>query len=336
MKKIRVLLLTLVLAVTMMAGSLAVFAEGEVPSVNTNGTVTVTKTLNTNKGSTVTETFKYTATAVATETSTAEETPAATIADISISAAAGDTVTTGTGTLSFGTFPHAGVYQYTVKETAGTTEGMTYDTTEYTVRVYVVNGKNGLTISEITAETNKEKVSSVAFDNSYVENADTLTISKVTTGGSADKTKKFTMTVKFTDPALGTQATIVPSKNVTANADGSYTFELADGESATFSNILAGTTYEIVEAQDSKYTATAVIVANGENIATQTPAKGVNYEQGGILIGENTNTATITNTMEDITVTGVIMNVLPFVMMIVIAGAAMALYVVSRRRRAAR
>jgi pilin isopeptide linkage protein len=338
MKKFRVLLLTAVLAVAMMAGSLSVFAadEATIPDVNDDGTVPVTKTLKTNKGSTVTETFSYTIVKVATDTSTVAETPDATIAGIEISAPADATSTDGTSEMVFGTFPHAGVYQYTVTETKGNTEGMTYDGTVYTVRVFVVNGTDGLEIRQITAEKDGEKVDAVKFENSYVETASDLTISKVTTGDSADRTLPFKMTITLHDPTLVTQRTITTSTNVTDKGNGVYEVDLSNGQSATFSGMLAGTTYDIVETQDSKYTATAEIVANGETVTTQTPAKGDDYEQTGILIGENTNSATITNTMEDITITGVITNILPFVMMIAIGGAAAALYVVSRRRKMAR
>ena len=73
-----------------------------------------------------------------------------------------DTVTSGISSKTVAeifsgvTFPHAGVYTYTVQETAGETSvengTVTYDGSVYTVRVYVKNTENGgLEIDQITA-----------------------------------------------------------------------------------------------------------------------------------------------------------------------------------------
>lgn len=59
-------------------------------------------------------------------------------------------------------------------------------------------------------------------------------------------------------------------------------------------------------------------------------------DTGDKKITETPNSAAYTNVYDEVTITGVIMNVLPFVMMIAIAGAAAAMYVVSRRRKMAR
>ncbi|WP_390590310.1 Spy0128 family protein [Faecalibacillus intestinalis] len=50
-----------------------------------------------------------------------------------------------TSKLNFATaFPHAGLYEYNVKETQCTDKGMTYSTKEYRLRVYVANNTDSL------------------------------------------------------------------------------------------------------------------------------------------------------------------------------------------------
>ena len=75
------------------------------------------------------------------------------------------------------TFPHAGVYTYTVQETAGETSvengTVTYDGSVYTVRVYVKNTENGgLEIDQITAAKSgaagtEEKQDAIKFVNKF-------------------------------------------------------------------------------------------------------------------------------------------------------------------------
>ena len=52
------------------------------------------------------------------------------------------------------------------------------------------------------------------------------------------------------------------------------------------------------------------------------------------LVGENANSTAFTNTYDDASVepTGIFINNLPFVLMVVVAGSGLALYVVSKRR----
>ena len=52
-------------------------------------------------------------------------------------------------------------------------------------------------------------------------------------------------------------------------------------------------------------------------------------------IGEKHNTADFTNTYNEIPLTGVIINALPYVLMMVVAAGALALYVAAKRRRCA-
>ena len=147
----------LILAGTMLLSmGTTVFAAGEptVPDVNSNGQVPITKEFEMADGlRTPAATFKFTA------TSTTEGAPTATIADVSFTEGQEGTlkgekyVLEGKTAISFtGTWPHAGEYVYIVAETQGSMSNVTYDASSYRLRVYVINGTNGLEIETITAE----------------------------------------------------------------------------------------------------------------------------------------------------------------------------------------
>lgn len=118
------------------------------------------------------------------------------------------------GKITFGEFPHAGEYQYHVQEKADTYdtasgEVMTYSTEAYTMHVYVINTENGGTeVEKITASnTAGDKVSEMSFENIYIKNDASLTISKTTAGKNADRTKDFAFTLTFTKSGTATDDT---------------------------------------------------------------------------------------------------------------------------------
>lgn len=244
------------------------------------------------------------------------------------------------------TFPHAGVYTYTVKETAGATSvengTVTYDGSVYTVRVYVKNTENGgLAIDQITAAKSgaagtEEKQDAIKFVNKF-EKTTSLTVAKHTEGALADKTKAFTFKVTFTKPATYDGSTFV-SGNDTYTFGREYTFTLADGGQKVFSNLPAGTRYVVteVEAADG-YAPSVTVVENGTQTVTNKTAADADSlataETGKTnLAGEGTNTVTFTNTYKDVPITGIIMNNLPFVILILAAAAGLVGYLVIRRR----
>ena len=261
-----------------------------------------------------------------------------------------DTVTSGISSKTVAkifrgvTFPHAGVYTYTVQETAGETSvengTVTYDGSVYTVRVYVRNTENGgLAIDQITAAKGAEgqevKQSEIKFVNKF-EKKTNLVVKKNTVGDLADKTKAFTFNVTFTKPATYDGSTFV-SGNDTYTFGQEYTFTLADGGQKVFSNLPAGTRYVVTEvgAADG-YAPSVTVVENGTQTVNKTAADAdslATAETGKTnLAGEGTNTVTFTNTYKDVPITGIIMNNLPFVILILAAAAGIVGYLVIRRR----
>lgn len=278
--------------------------------------------------------------------------PAISAKTVAYSNADTDTVTSGISSKTVAEifsgvdFPHAGVYTYTVRETGGETSvengTVTYDGSVYTVRVYVKNTENGgLAIDQITAAKGAEgqevKQSEIKFVNKF-EKKTNLVVKKNTVGDLADKTKAFTFNVTFTKPATYDGSTFV-SGNDTYTFGQEYTFTLADGGQKVFSNLPAGTRYVVTEvgAADDGYAPSVTVVENGEQTVTNKTAADVDSlataETGKTnLAGEGTNTVTFTNTYKDVPITGIIMNNLPFVILILAAAAGIVGYLVIRRR----
>ena len=345
----------------MMAGLLAmgmtapVFADESVPTVG-NATdensvqVSVTKDLEFAEGLAVPETtinFKA-------EKVTADA-PDATIAPITYTAADNKGTATGnkytvskTSAINFKEFTHAGEYEYNVSEEKGTFTGMTYSPDVYHVRVQVANKKNGgLYVKTVTAEKNtsngtaSNKTAAIKFTNTYRKNA-SLTVQKKTEGTLADKTKKFEFTIVLEKSSTESAETPVYTgkigeQQVQVTAGQPTKFSLSDGEKLVFDALPAGTKFTVTEtgAKDG-YTPSVTVTANGVKGQTVTAPEADSLQSGkdGNFVGENTNDVTFINTYNEVPVTGIIMNNLPFVMMAGVAVVAFALLAVAKKKHA--
>ena len=229
-------------------------------------------------------------------------------------------------------FPHAGVYAYKVAETPITKDGLTCDDSEYIVRIYVANDGDALKFDGITVEKEGEKVdptkegdtSGFNFENEYVEIIDddeaALTIKKVIDGDYGDKTKEFPVTVTLTIPSTATANDVaVAEGTVTGDAPTlTVTADLANNDTIEFTKLPAGTTFKVEETQDANYKGKI----EGDLITTAEFDKGVKVEAestGPIL--EAGKEVTLTNTRNESIPTGVIINSLPYVLIVAIAAA---------------
>ncbi|QUN12954.1 hypothetical protein KEC48_16060 [Clostridium sp. C1] len=115
--------------------------------------------------------------------------------------------------------------------------------------------------------------------------------------------------------------------------------KLSDNQELRIYDLPAGTTYYVEEIGASNYTPSVVVKEKNLTTVDKNGNKNMNLDSkddGGKLnlITENGNSIAFTNTYDDtsITPTGIIINNLPFVLMVVVAGSGLALYVVSKRR----
>ena len=329
-------IMTLRLACLMAAGmQTAAFAEDGTETVPTI-TQQVTKHFKMAEGITTPDvTFSFTAAKVTADA------PDATIDDLTYSNTDEKKPVNGLSTIdktakiTFEDFLHAGLYEYKVTETAGTTEnGVTYDVAKYDLNVYVINQDDGtLKVESITAEKNGEKQEELSFTNTYRKDA-SLTISKTTVGAQADKTKDFTFTIKFEKSAtesdnVNSYTGKIGEETVTCNIGEEQSFQLHDGESLVFDKLPAGTRYVVKEegAKDG-YTPSIKVVENGVdtlNESVSEDAEIVSSATGTNLVGESENSVDFTNTYEDAPLTGIVLNNWPVMLLIVIAAAAMVL-----------
>ncbi len=307
----------------------------------------ITKELKLAEGITIPgATFKFTAAKITADA------PEATIANITYSATdSKGNLTNGvylidkSSDITFGTFPHAGEYQYTVTETTNTYnlatgESMVYSTEVYTMRVYVINSENGGTeIDKITAtNTSGDKVDTMKFENVYAKNDASLSISKTTEGKHADRTKDFTFTLTFTKSATADADTyegMIGNEKVEFKAGEAKTFELHHGEEIVFTNLPAGTRYVVEETGTADYTPSVKVVENGTTTVNKDAAKGESLASAETnetnLVGEGTNTVDFTNSYADIPITGLILSNLPFAILIGAAAALLALGTFAKR-----
>ena len=186
--------------------------------------------------------------------------------------------------------------------------------------------------------------------------AGALEIAKTVTGAMGDKTKAFTFTLEITqltaemplvqrvltqiqsvDPeprmtierkyhgTIHRQGGTTEDITIPGKVGAQCTFTLKDGEYVTFSDMPVGTKYTVTEteANQDSYTTTAASLVNGKT--SDTTANN--------LVGENANMVGYTNNKDASVPTGIIVNNLPFVMLILVSVCGFIGYIVFRRKR---
>lgn len=195
------------------------------------------------------------------------------------------------------------------------------------------------------------------FTNTYVQEAGTgtnpttpdpdytnygsLNVSKtisVPEGVQADANKEFDFTATFKFPD-GTDANTlggVKGNGATISIDpaGTYSFKLKTTEKMKFTGVPVGTKISVTESATPNYKGSAAVVINGAAQDTVTASK---YDEAIIVseksLGQKKNTVDVTNTYNYVPTTGIIMNTLPYVLMIALCGVALIAFVGFKRRR---
>ena len=242
---------------------------------------------------------------------------------------------------------------------------------EYTMDVYVTNGDSGLEIANIIVNKTKDDKGTSAtgkvditdtdkngfnFTNTYAQEAGTgtdptkpdptytddgsLNVTKKinANGGTLDTKKAFAFTATFTFPK-GTDATTLggvkgaDGNNIQIGEDGTYKFQLKANENMKFTGVPVGTQISVVESATPNYKGSAESVFNGQK---QTPVEASKYNMAfhvANTLGQKQNKVDVTNTYDYVPTTGIIMNTLPYVLMIALCGAALMAFVAFKRRR---
>lgn len=252
-------------------------------------------------------------------------------------------------------------------------EKMIMSQAEYTMDVYVTDGATGTEISNIVVNKVKDDAGQTAtgkvdigntdtnrfnFTNTYVQEAGTgtdptnpdpiynqfgsLNVSKkiVNANGTATTPDdEFAFTATFAFPK-GTDANTLGGikangGDVTLAEVGTYTFHLKANKNMKFTGVPVGTTITVKESAAKNYKGSAEITINGTKL-TSVAETSYNTELTAVRsqkLGQKQNIVDVTNTYNDVPVTGIIMNTLPYVLMIALCGVALIAFVGFKRRR---
>lgn len=340
MKKTKKLLACLIAAATMFTMGSTAFAEETVNKVQipVEGKVQFIKEYKLiGEGISPAETFNFTIENAevtdAAESVNITNMPKPTVGSVSYTNTKEDGATTGgnkkTVDVKLPDYGSVGVYTYTIKEIAGTTAGVDYDTNSVTMKVTVVNGETlgAFKVESVSFTKNGSKLANdeAAFNNTYTANK--LEVSKQVTGTLGDKSKYFDFTITLT----GKDEETAYDKNGYTVLGSSYAenptsikvgetekFKLKHGDTITIENLPKDVTYTVTETAVDKYTTT------------------VNKKDGNKAEGTTTSdkaTQAFVNNKGGEIDTGINLTTLPYILVfagvIVIAGAAF----ITRRRK---
>lgn len=183
-------------------------------------------------------------------------------------------------TVTLPAYNKVGVYEYTLKETAGKTAGVEYYEGNITLVVTVVNAEEKGKFHVESVAVHKGDASSVksdTFENTY--SAGTLNVSKTVTGNLGDKDKYFEFKVRLTGDnkkSYGESYAVTGGSNTsnpqTIKIGEETTFFLKDEERISIANLPYGVTYAVTETPVDGYNTTKTGDTGSINKAAQTAA----------------------------------------------------------------
>ena len=240
----------------------------------------------------------------------------------------GQTVLSGSTSITFNpsVFSAPGIYRYTVTETQGSYDGITYDDTAKDLLVYVANGSNGFVIDGYTiSDPNGTK--NDAFTNDYgTANGlvNELTITNTVTGNQGDQSKPFTYTLTMTPAETGEKYLLVLNGDTSNAIEVSATavqFTLTHGQSAVLYGLSSGDAFSVVQTDYSGegYTTTADL--------NEVPANGLSVE-GSITADAQ---ADFVNDRSVTPPTGLVQEKAPYLVMLIVAAGLVTLILFRRR-----
>lgn len=164
------------------------------------------------------------------------------------------------------------------------------------------------------------------FYAKYVPASANLTISKTVTGKLGDTNKAFTFTITKAD---GTAANITNTNIEISEADrakvewkGNGQFTLKDGASITFKNLPSGE-YKVIEDSYTHYKTSYVV-------DSKTPENG---QEARVTIGTDAKTLAFTNHCTLFPDTGVLLDTLPYIVILAVVAGGVALLMLRKHRK---
>lgn len=278
----------------------------------------------------------------------------------SLSFAEGDAELTAGGnatkeiSLNMPDYDHVGIYTYKLTEAENNTAGVTYDSRELFIKVYVINnplfGEQGepefiryAVLYEL--DDLQETIKVEGFENEF--SAGYLDITKIVEGNMGEKDRYFLVTLDLTAPgyeegeegADPTYKDVIspvtvsggshpsnPSSLTFTDGKASIELQIKDGDSIRINNLPYGVTWEVAEADytgdDYTITINDFQMYDGEVLL-----ESVTDE----IEGANAQ-AEIINYKEQLVETGIILDNLPYLTILVLAAGGLVGFVLKRRR----
>ena len=245
----------------------------------------------------------------------------------------------GSFTISLPIYTSVGIYYYTVTQTEGNTAGVKYDTRKMIVKVTVIQqGENKVRVAFATAslaDTNPVNgvtdVKTATFVNTY--SAGSLSVEKLVAGTLGDRDKDFEVRVTFNavggkniestisySATAGGQPVYITPEQLDDGTE-SVTITLSHEDTITFDNIPYGVTYSVAETEYPEYVDTYQIDGVG---APGNKVENVEFKSA-------TPKVTITNTRDAAVDTGIVLDSLPYVLLIAVAVVGVVIFTARKR-----
>ena len=177
------------------------------------------------------------------------------------------------------------------------------------------------------------------------DNLGSLNVSKkveknVTTGETTKPTTgdTFSFTAVFAFPA-GTDENTLGGVNangtkITLTNGTTHIFTLTDGANMKFTKLPVGTTITVTEDAKANYKGSAVVTLNGTQESTKAAQKyNEEITVSDKKLGQNKNIVDVTNRFNNVPTTGIIMNTLPYVLMVALCAVALFGFVAFKRKK---
>ena len=162
----------------------------------------------------------------------------------------------------------------------------------------------------------------------------------VKTGETTEPTtgETFSFTAVFTFPA-GTDENTLGGVNangtrITLTNGTTHTFTLTDGKNMKFTKLPVGTKITVTEAAKANYKGSVVVTLNGAQDSTDTATKyNEEIKVSDKKLGQTKNAVDVTNKFNNVPTTGIIMNTLPYVLMVALCAVALFGFVAFKHKK---